>query len=87
MYQKWVLHQLNRSLIKQGNYITLTPAQKFKVGKRAAEHSVTATTFECFDKLQISLQIICPGSLLPFSSSPRVAYRLILMVASNHRYY
>ena len=86
MYQKIGSSPIESISNKQGNYITLTPAQKFKVGKRAAEHSVTATAFGCFDKLQISLQIICPGSLLHFSS-PRVAYQPILMVTSNHRFY
>ena len=28
---------------KPGKYLTLTPAQGFEVGKRAAEHGVTAT--------------------------------------------
>ena len=28
---------------KRGPYLILTPAQRFKVGKRAAEHGVTAT--------------------------------------------
>ena len=27
---------------KRGQYLILTPAQRFKVGKRAAEHGVTA---------------------------------------------
>ena len=36
---------------KRGKYLTLTPAQ---VGKRAAEHGVTAAALACFDnKLQI----------------------------------
>ena len=38
---------------KPGKYLTLTPAQRFEVGKRAAEHGVTATALACFDKLRI----------------------------------
>ena len=34
---------------KRGKYLTLTPAQRFKVGKRAAEHGVTAA-LRYFDK-------------------------------------
>ena len=28
-------------LISQGKYLTLTPAQQFEVGKKAAEHGIT----------------------------------------------
>ena len=38
---------------KPGKYLTLTPAQRFEVGKRAAKHGVTVTALACFDKLQI----------------------------------
>ena len=38
---------------KPGKYLTLTPAQRFEVGKRAAEHGVTAAALACFDKLRI----------------------------------
>ena len=39
---------------KCGKYLTLTPAQRFEVGKRAAEHGVTADALACFDnKLRI----------------------------------
>ena len=34
---------------KRGKYLTLTPAQQFEVGKRAAEHGITATALPCFD--------------------------------------
>ena len=36
---------------KPGKYLTLTPAQRFEVGKRAAEHGVTAAALACFNKL------------------------------------
>ena len=60
---------------KPGKYLTLTPAERFEVGKRAAEHGVTAAVLACFDKLRI----VCgfPGSLLHSSSSPRVWGRSI----------
>ena len=56
---------------KRGKYLTLTPAQRFEVGKRAAEHSVTTAAIAYFDN---KLRIVCwiPGSLLHSSSSPRV---------------
>ena len=39
---------------KRGKYLTLTPAQQFEVGKRAAEHGVTTAALACFDnKLRI----------------------------------
>ena len=38
---------------KPGKYLTLTPAQQFEVGKRAAEHGVTAAALACFNKLRI----------------------------------
>ena len=38
---------------KPGKYLTLTPAQRFEVGKRAAEHGVTAAALACFNKLRI----------------------------------
>ena len=39
---------------KRGKYLTLTPAQRFEVGKRTAEHGVTAAALACFDnKLRI----------------------------------
>ena len=34
---------------KRGKYLKLTPAQRFEVGKRAAEHGVTAAALPCFD--------------------------------------
>ena len=34
---------------KPGKYLTLTPAQRFEVGKRAAEHGVTTAALACFD--------------------------------------
>ena len=47
---------------KRGKYLTLTPAQRLEVGKRAAEHGVTAAALACFDK---KLRIIWI-SRLPF---------------------
>ena len=38
---------------KPGKYLTLTPAQRFEVGKRAAEHGITAAALACFAKLRI----------------------------------
>ena len=35
---------------KRGKYLTLTPAQQFKVGRRAAEHGITAAALACFDE-------------------------------------
>ena len=59
---------------KPGKYLTLTPAQRFELGKRAAEHGVTVAAVTCFDKLRI---IWISGSLLHSSSSPRVWGRSI----------
>ena len=53
---------------KRGKYLTLTPAQRFEVGKRAAEHGVTAATLACFDTHRSGF----PCFLLHSSSSPRV---------------
>ena len=58
---------------KRAKYLTLTPAQRFEVGKRAAEHGVTAAALACFDKLSPGF----PGSLLHSSSFPRVWGRSI----------
>ena len=55
VYQKCVLHPLNRSLINEGNYLTLTSAQRFEVGQRAAEHGITAAALGCFNK---KLQVV-----------------------------
>ena len=38
---------------KPGKYLTLTPAQRFEVGKRVSEHGVTTAALACFNKLQI----------------------------------
>ena len=35
---------------KQGKYLIPTHAQRFEVGRRAAEHGVTVTALACFDK-------------------------------------
>ena len=58
---------------KPGKYLTLTPAQRFEVGKRAAEHGVTAAALACFDYESSGF----PSSLLQSSSSPRVWGRSI----------
>ena len=74
---------------KPGKYLTLTPAQRFEVGKRAAEHGVTTAALACFDKLRIvwishAASFCTPVPLLEYGVVP---YQLILMVASNHRFY
>ena len=39
---------------KREKYLTLTPAQRFEVGKRAAQHGITAAALAYFDnKLRI----------------------------------
>ena len=53
-------------------YLILTPAQRFEVGKRAAEHSVTAAALACFDNKLRNI-----SSLLHSSSSARVWGRSI----------
>ena len=75
---------------KRGKYLTLTPAQRFEVGKRAAERGITAAALACFDN---KLQIVCRDFPAPFSTPVPlleygvIPYQLILMVASNHRFY
>ena len=54
---------------KPGKYLTLTPAQQFEVGKRAAEHSITAAALACFDNYY---ELFGFPSLLHSSSSSRV---------------
>ena len=60
---------------KPGQYLTLTPAQRFEVGKRAAEHGVTAAALACHLINYESSGL--PGFLLHSSSSPRVWGRSI----------
>ena len=53
---------------KQVKYLTLTPAQRLEVGKRAAEHGVTAAALACFDnKLRIIWISWLPVALQFFS--------------------
>ena len=85
---------------KPGKYLTLTPAQRFEVDKRAAEYDVIAATLAYFDKLRIvwtsrlpfaidymSLYNLCFCTPVPLLKYGVIPYQLILMVASNHRFY
>ena len=78
VYQKRLSFTLIESISnKQGNCLTLTLAQRFEVGKRAAEYGVAASALGYFDK---KLRIVWI-SQFPFCTP------VPLMVASNLKFY
>ena len=77
-------------MIFWGKYLTLTPAQWFKVGKETTEHGVTAAALICFDTEEETINHLdfqLPFALQFLSWSRVIPYELILMVTSNHRFY
>ena len=69
--------------VSRKKYLTLTPAQRFKVGKTAAKHGTSGTVLLNYESsgfpASFALQFLSWSSVGP--------YQLILMVVPNHRYY